>query len=71
MEVVRTSETPVYSETVRRYIAEGYNLKLQVVHPLQVQRHKKFHGPPLTGSSFASTSEVRTSVILEWLKLRD
>jgi hypothetical protein len=26
----------------------------------------KFHGPTLTGASFASTSEVWTSAILEW-----
>jgi hypothetical protein len=31
----------------------------------------KFHGPTLTGASFASTSEVWTSTILEWLTLRD
>jgi hypothetical protein len=31
----------------------------------------KLNGPTLTGASFASTSEVWTSTILEWLKLRD
>jgi hypothetical protein len=32
---------------------------------------KKIHGPTLTGASFSSTSEVWTSAILEWLKVRD
>jgi hypothetical protein len=31
----------------------------------------KFQGPTLSSASFATTSEVRTSVILEWLKLQD
>jgi hypothetical protein len=29
------------------------------------------YNPRLTGAGFASTSEVRTSAILKWLKLRD
>jgi hypothetical protein len=28
------------------------------VHPLKIYQHTKFHGPTLTGASFASTSEV-------------
>jgi hypothetical protein len=46
-------------------------VSLKVVHPLKIYQYTKFHGPTLTGASFASTSEVRTSAILEWLKLRD
>jgi hypothetical protein len=30
-----------------------------------------FHGPTLPGVSFASTSEVYTPAIFEWLKLRN
>jgi hypothetical protein len=44
---------------------------LKVVHPLKIYQHTKFHGPTLTGASFASTSGVLTSAILEWLKVRD
>jgi hypothetical protein len=44
---------------------------LKVVHPLKIHQYTKFHGPTLTGASFASTSEVWTSAILEWLKIRD
>jgi hypothetical protein len=36
---------------------------LKVVHPL-----KKFHGPTLTGASFASTSEFWTPAILECIR---
>jgi hypothetical protein len=32
---------------------------------LKIYQHTKFHGPTLTGASFASTSEVWTSAILE------
>jgi hypothetical protein len=38
---------------------------------LKSYQYTKFHGPTLTGASFASTSEVWTSAILEWWKLRD
>jgi hypothetical protein len=38
---------------------------LKVVHPLKIYQYAKFHGPTLTGESFASTSEVWTSTILE------
>jgi hypothetical protein len=31
---------------------------LKVVHPLKIYQYTKFHGPTLTGASFASTSEV-------------
>jgi hypothetical protein len=44
---------------------------LKVVHPLKIYQFSKFHGPMLTGASSASTSEVWTSAILEWLKVRD
>jgi hypothetical protein len=44
---------------------------LKVVHPLKVYQYTKYHGPMLTGASFASTSEVWTSAILECLKARD
>jgi hypothetical protein len=44
---------------------------LKVVHPLNIDQYTKFHGPTLTGASFASTTEVWTSAILEWLKVRD
>jgi hypothetical protein len=43
---------------------------LKVVHPLNIYQYEKFHGPTLTGASFASTLGVRTSAILEWLKVR-
>jgi hypothetical protein len=39
--------------------------------PLKIYQYTKFHVPTLTGSSFASISEVWTSTILEWLKVRD
>jgi hypothetical protein len=44
---------------------------LKVVHPLKIYQYTKFHVPTLSGASFASTSEVWTSAILEWLKIRD
>jgi hypothetical protein len=44
---------------------------LKVVHPLNIYQYTKFYGPMLTDASFASTSEVWTSAILEWLKVRD
>jgi hypothetical protein len=31
---------------------------LKVVHPLKIYQYKKFHGPTLSGASFASTSDV-------------
>jgi hypothetical protein len=46
-------------------------VSLKVVHPLKIYQYTKFHVPTLTGASFASISEVRTSAILEWLKVRD
>jgi hypothetical protein len=42
---------------------------LKTIHPLKTNPHTKCHGPALTSASFASTSEVWTSAILEWLKL--
>jgi hypothetical protein len=44
---------------------------LKVVHCLKIYQYAKFHGPTLAGASFASTSEVWTSAILERLKVRD
>jgi hypothetical protein len=44
---------------------------LKVVHPLKIYQYTKYYGPTLTGESFASTSEVWTSAIFEWLKVRD
>jgi hypothetical protein len=44
---------------------------IEVVYPFKIYQHAKFHGPTFTDASFASTSEVWTSAILEWLKLRD
>jgi hypothetical protein len=44
---------------------------LKVVHPLKIYQNTKFHGLTLTDASFASTSEVCTWAILEWLKVRD
>jgi hypothetical protein len=44
---------------------------LKVVNPLKIYQYTKFYGPMLTGASFASTWEVWTSAILEWLKVRD
>jgi hypothetical protein len=44
---------------------------LKAVHPFEVCQHTKCHGPTLTGACFTSTSEVCTSVVLEWLKLLD
>jgi hypothetical protein len=32
--------------------------ELKVVHPLKIYQYTKFHGPTLTGASFASTSDV-------------
>jgi hypothetical protein len=34
------------------------NCLLKAVHPLDIFRRTKFHGPSLTGASFGSTSEV-------------
>jgi hypothetical protein len=42
---------------------------LTVVHPLKIYQYTKFHGPTLISASFASTSEVLTSAILELLKI--
>jgi hypothetical protein len=33
-------------------------VELKVVHPLRIYQCTKFHGPTLTGASFASTSDV-------------
>jgi hypothetical protein len=44
---------------------------LNVVHPLKIYQCTKFHVLTLTGASFASISEVWTSAILQWLKVRD
>jgi hypothetical protein len=44
---------------------------IKIVYPLKIYQYTKFHGPTLTGASFAYTSEVWTSAIFEWLKVRD
>jgi hypothetical protein len=31
---------------------------IKIVHRFKIYQHTKFHGPTLTGASFASTSEV-------------
>jgi hypothetical protein len=38
-------------------------------HLLKIYQHTKSHGPRLASEDFASTSEVWTSTLLEWLKL--
>jgi hypothetical protein len=44
---------------------------LKAIHPLKIRQNTKHHGPMLTDASFASTSEVYMSAILEQLKLQD
>jgi len=44
---------------------------LKVVHPQKIYQQTEFRGPTSTGESFASTSVVWKSAILEWFKLRD
>jgi hypothetical protein len=39
-------------------------VSLKVVHPVKIYQYTIFHGPTLTGASFASASEVWTSAIL-------
>jgi hypothetical protein len=46
-------------------------VSLKVVHPLAIYQFSKFHGPTLTGARFASTLEVWTTAILEWLKVQE
>jgi hypothetical protein len=43
---------------------------IKIVLPLKIYQHTKSHGPTLNGESFASTSEVQPSTILEHMKLR-
>jgi hypothetical protein len=45
-------------------------VSLKDVHPLKIYSSIKLHGPALTGASLASSSQVLTSVILDWLQLR-
>jgi hypothetical protein len=40
------------------------------IKSLKIYQHTTFHGPTFTGASFASISEVWTSTILNWSKLR-
>jgi hypothetical protein len=40
------------------FVFDKNGVLLKVVHPLKVYQYTKFHGPTLTGASFASTSEV-------------
>jgi len=51
------------------FLVSRKNGVIKVVHPLKIYQDTKFHGPTLTGASFASTSKVWTSAILEWLQL--
>jgi hypothetical protein len=44
---------------------------IKIVHPLKIYQYTKFHFPTLTGASFAYTSDVWTSAIFEWLKVRN
>jgi len=44
-------------------------VSLKAVHTLKIYQNTKFHGPTLSGASFAFTSEVWMSTILEWLQL--
>jgi hypothetical protein len=55
------------------FVFPAFSLKmisLKVIHPFKTYKHTESYSPTLTGESFAFTSEVRTSTILEWLKLR-
>jgi hypothetical protein len=45
-------------------------VSLKVILPLKGYQNIKFHGSTLTRASFASTSEVWTSAVLEWLQLQ-
>jgi hypothetical protein len=65
--VVSTKQTINFNiKTAAMFVFSVFdkNSLLQVVHPLKIYHYKKFHGPTLTGASFASTSEVWTSAIL-------
>jgi hypothetical protein len=46
-------------------------VSIKVVHLLKIYQHAKLCDPTFTGASFASTSEVSMSAILEWLKVQD
>jgi hypothetical protein len=39
---------------------------LKDIHPLKIYQHTKYYGPTLTGATFAPTSDVWASAILEW-----
>jgi hypothetical protein len=44
-------------------------VSFKIVHPLNIYQNTKIVGPKLTGARFTSSSEVRTSTILEYLQL--
>jgi hypothetical protein len=72
--VVSTKQTINFNiQTAAMFVFLAFDkmVLLKVVHPLKIYQYIKFHGPTLNGASFASTSEVWTSTILECLKIRD
>jgi hypothetical protein len=69
--VVSTKQTMNFNIRHIRIFCFWQNDVIKVVYPLKFYHYTKFHGPTLNGVSFASTSEVWTSAILEWLKVRD
>jgi hypothetical protein len=44
-------------------------VSLKVVNISKIYQYSKYHGPTPTGASFAYSSEVLTSVVLEWLEV--
>jgi hypothetical protein len=53
------------------FVFEKYSLIKSCSSFEDLYQKIKFHGPTLTGASFASTSEVWTPAILECLKVQD
>jgi hypothetical protein len=69
--VVSTKQTMNYKiQTAAMFVFFVFD-KNCLIYRLKIYQYTKFHGPTLTGASFASTSEVWTSTIVEWLKIRD
>jgi hypothetical protein len=67
--VVSTEQTMNFNIQTAAMLAFLFLTKmvlLEVVHHLKIYQYTKFHVLTLTGASFASTSEVWTSAILEW-----
>jgi hypothetical protein len=70
--VVSTKQTMNFNiQTAAMFVFFTEMILLKVVHPLKIYQYTQCHGPTLNGASFASISEVWTSAILEWLKVRD